>query len=916
MSKRRRVAPWALSIAVLGVIGLASAGNALGYAHINSFSTATSTTQAGGHPDVDVVEKFDNRYQNEGGAPESENPACFCQDVEEVKNEFPTGFIGNLNAVPHCSMLDFSLNDCPVESQVGVGAILFGQQAIYNVEPHHGEPGLLGFFAPIIRVPVFIELSGRTDSDYGLNGRTTGIFHLIPINGVALHLWGVPGDPIHDKYRWPAPQLGNCFNTYPETCSGMPPTHFNGAVAPFLEAPTSCGAQLTLGLDLLYYDFTTLHADTAWPATTGCDQLTFNPSLTAKPTTTQADTAAGVDVDLRVPQTQSPTTPSPSEIRATKVILPSGFSINPNASDGKTVCTDAEAAFGTLGEARCPEHAKVGTSTIDSSALPGPITGGVYLGTPRPNDRYRLIVTGDGYSTHVKLAGSVQADPATGQLVASFTDLPQSPLQEFVLHFFGSERGLLATPVKCGKFPVESEFVPWDAALPNQTSTAYFTVDSGPDGSQCPGATRPFAPELRAGSPDNTAGAHSPFAVKIVRADGDQNLTRVKVTTPPGFSATLAGIPYCPEAAIEKLADPAYPGLQEQAAPACPASSQVGTATVGVGAGTHPFYAAGKVYLAGPYRGAPLSLVTSVPAVSGPYDLGDVAVRAAVEVDPATAQVTTVSDQFPSIIGGIPLRVRSVLINLDRRGFTLNPTNCSPFAVESEISGSEGASADASTPFQVANCAVLPYAPHLTLSLTGGVKRRGHPAIHAVLTGSAGEANIHDVSVTLPKGELLDNSHLKTICTRGAFAENACPSGSLIGRAEVNSPLLDQPLKGGVYLRASSRRLPDLVVDLQGQIDIELAGRVDSVNGRLRVTFESVPDAPVSRFTMDLLGGSKGLLVNSEGLCGSDKQATARMTGQNGTHDNGNVPLNPACGHAKRKSHRSRLRQTLGPVRG
>jgi hypothetical protein len=912
----RRLGVAACATTVLLVLLGTNATAALGYAHIDSFSVTASSSQAGGHPDVDVEETFDNRYKNEGGAPESENPACFCQDPEEVKNEFPTGFIGNLSAVPQCSLLEFSLHDCPVDSQVGIGTVIFGQQPLFNMEPHTGEPGLLGFFAPIIEGPVFIELSGRTDSDYGLNGRTTGIFHLIPIGGVFLHLWGVPGDPSHDKYRWPAPQLGSCFATYPEPCPGKPATPFNGQAAPLLEAPTSCGVPLSMGLDLLYYDFTSLHAETGWPTTTGCDQLTFNPSLTAKPTTTQADTAAGVDVDLKVPQTQSPTTPSPSEIRETIVTLPNGFSINPNAADGKKVCTDTEAAFGTLNAARCPETAKVGTASIDSSALPGPIQGAIYLGAPRPGDPYRLIVTGDGYSTHVKLAGSVHADPGTGQLVTTFSNLPQSPLQEFVLHFFGSERGLLATPVKCGKFPVETEFVPWDSALPNQTSNAYFTVDSGPNGSACPGESRPFEPELRAGSPDNTAGAHAPFAVKIVRADGEQNMSGVKVSTPPGFSATLAGIPYCPEAAIAKLAEPAWSGLLEQANPACPAASRIGTATVGVGAGTHPFYAKGRVFLAGPYKGAPLSLVTSVPAVSGPYDLGNVAVRTAVRVDPATAQVTAVSDQLPFVIGGIPLRIRSILINLDRPGFTLNPTNCSPFAVESQISGSEGASSNVVTPFQVANCAVLPYSPKLRLSLTGGVKRRGHPAIHAVLTGSPGEANTRASQVTLPKGELLDNSHLKTICTRVAFAEGACPSGALIGQAEASSPLLSQPLTGGVYLRASTRRLPDLVVDLRGQIHIELAGRVDSVNGRLRVTFQSVPDVPVSQFSMDLLGGKRGLLVNSEGLCGSGKKATALLTGQNGTEDTAGVPLHPACGTARSKRHGTSSRRSRRSVRG
>ncbi len=910
-----RIGPLALTLSLLLVAAMVSASSAFGYAHINSFSMSPSTTQAGGHPNVDISQTFDNRVVNEGGAPESENPACECQDPFEIKNEFPTGFIGNTSAVPRCTLLSFSQTSCPPDSQVGMASVLFGQQPLYNMEPHPGEPGLLGFFAPLINAPVFIELAGRTDSDYGLNGRTTGIFHLLPLSGVKLHLWGVPGDPVHAPSRWQPPETGLCFPQYPEPCPGKPPTPFTGTVLPFLENPTSCEEPLSAGLNLLYYDFTELHATTAWPATTGCDQLSFNPSLTAKPTTTQADTATGLDVDLSVPQPQSSGTPSPSEIKATKVTLPEGFSINPNAADGKTDCTDAQASFGTLNAAHCPEFSKVGTAEIDSSALPGPIDGGIYLGEPQPGNRYRLIVTGDGFSTHVKLAGSAHADPQTGQLTVSFLNLPQSPLQDFKLHFFGSERGLLATPSKCGTYPVETEFVPWDSVLPNQTSTAYFSVDqgpfggtlpSGPDGAPCPGSTRPFAPTVGAGSRDTTAGAHSPFAFKLDRADGDQNLSGLKVTTPPGFSATLAGIPYCPDAAITKLSSPGYSGLGEESSPACPSQSQIGTAVAGVGAGTHPFYAPGRVYLAGPYKGGQLSLLVSIPAVSGPYDLGDIAVRAALEVNPLTAQVTAVSDALPQIIEGIPLRLRSILVSLDRSGFALNPTNCSAgLSVQSQVLGSEGGVANLDYPFQVSNCAVLPYSPKLSLHLSGGLNRLGHPAIHAALTAKPGEANTRMVSVALPPGEQLDNSHLGSVCTRVDFAKDSCPPDSLIGNVEIDTPILEQPLKGFVYLRSSEQGLPDLALKLEGQVDIEAVAKVDSVNGGLRASFKTVPDVPFSSINLNLAGGHKGLLQNSESLCGTHKQAALTMAGQNGALVRRHIPLLAACAKARHRRHSS-----------
>ena len=264
---------------------------------------------------------------------------------------------------------------------------------------------------------------------------------------------------------------------------------------------------------------------------------------------------------------------------------------------------------------------------------------------------------------------------------------------------------------------------------------------------------------------------------------------------------------------------PGYTGVGELAASACPANSQIGTATGGAGVGSRPLYVPGKVYLAGPYKGAPLSLVVVIPAVSGPYDLGNVAVRAAISVDPETAQVTAVSDPLPRILDGILLRTRFLQVKLDRPGFALNPTNCDPFMVEALVTGAEGSTATRGSNYQMANCARLPFQPRLELKLTGGVKRRGHPAIQAILRTEAGEANTRVTTVTLPKGQLLDNTHIQTICTRVQFNSESCPPGSRIGKAVAQTPLLDSPLEGPVYLRSSTNKLPDLVLDLKGQVD-------------------------------------------------------------------------------------------------
>jgi hypothetical protein len=916
-------------LAAVASIAAIAAGSAQGYAYINHWITRTSSTQAGGHPDIEIHAAFDNRFFHEG--PEAPGEPCnACQDPRDILTHLPTGFIGSPSQLPQCDLSDFATNECPSDTQVGVFGLfgLFtgpyeGQpdpiglfSPIYNLPPHPYEAALLGFVAPIVSFGGQISINARTESDYGLDAASYSIFHLIPIPSIDLYLWGVPASPSHDKARMPQP--------LPQVCAGIPtdqtvpvgffsnachsPLPSSAPVKPFLNNPTSCNEPLTAGLDIFYYDNTLLSALDSWPSTTGCDQLSFNPSLSSVPTTEQADSPSGMEAQLSVPQSQSPTVPSPSQIKEQRVTLAPGFTINSNAADGKSACTDEQGAFGTRGEAQCPETSKIGTATLDTAALPAPIDGGIYLGEPQPGNRYRIFLTADGFATHVKLAGEVHPNPQTGQLEVVFKDLPQAPFQLFTLHFFGSERGALATPTQCGKYPVESEFVPWDAALPNQVSTSYFTIDSGPNGGPCPNGPRPFSPSVKAGVVDNTAGAFSDFAFKLSREDGEQNLVSNTVSPPPGFLASLRGIPYCPESAIAQLASSSYSGVAEQTSSACPEASRVGTVNAGAGAGSRPLYSPGQAYLAGPYKGAPVSLLIVVPAVSGPYDLGNIAVRVAIYVDPVNTRVTAVADPLPQIIEGIPLRVRDVQVNLNRPNFTINPTNCAPYSVDTTLVGDEGAVAQTGSHFQVANCGNLGFKPKLGLKLQGGIKQRGHPAIRASVQGLSGNANIRSVQVTLPKGELLDNAHLGTVCTRVDFARDTCPADSVIGTAEATSPLLDQSLTGSVFLRSSNNKLPDLVISLRGQIDVELAGRVDAVKGALRTTFETVPDAPVSSFSLNLAGGPKGLIINSESLCSHPKRASVRMVGQNGAALRRKVRLRTDCSStaSRHKRHRTR----------
>jgi hypothetical protein len=937
------------------VLALPAAAEAA--APVDSFSVTPISTGAGGHGDLRVDFSFDLLQK--------EQTACDCNYPRDITVTTPPGLLGFPSQIPRCTLAEYSTLSCPTDSQVGVayaeagGGDFFGGSslAVFNMVPSPDQAALLAFPYPILQnPPVFTSFTVRTESDFGLEAKTFGIINIqrtFQLAKFSLIFWGIPGDPLHEELRFPFGGIDSALlashgyqfichgvETPAQLVAGINPlrepdgdcaseasltpqwpwsTPYNATVEPFLTNPTNCtGAPQQSSIDVLAYDEEHASATASFPPITGCEQLSFNPSLTGKPTTTQAESPSGLDVELKVPVPSSPEAPSPSQIRGTRMLLPEGFTVNSAAADGKEACSDAEARFGTREEAQCPESAKIGTLAVHSSALPGALPGALYLGAPLPGNRYRVFLTANGFSLHVKLAGRAVPDPVTGQLQVIFENLPQAPFQRFDLHVFGGEKGLLTTPTQCGTYPVKTTFTPWDNLLPDQESTQFFTIDSGPNGTPCPSNPRPFDPTLDAGVVDNSAGRHTPFSLRLARNDGNQNITGLTVKTPPGFSGTLKGIPYCSEVALGQLALSTYSGLIEQATPACGAASQLGTVNAAAGAGTKPLHAPGKVYLAGPYKGAPLSLVAVIPAVSGPYDLGNVAVRAAIKVDPVTARITTVSDPLPQILEGIPLRTREIQVNLDRPDFVLNPTNCGPHATEAQLSGDQGASAALSAHFQVANCASLPFAPQLNLRLKGSAKRAGTPALRAVLSANPGDANLAGASVALPRSEILDQAHIRTICTRVQFAEGAgnganCPPGSVYGQATVITPLLDQPLEGPVILRstgteAGAHILPDLVMALHGQVDFDASARIDSINGGIRSTFESIPDVPVSKVVLEMQGGAKGLLENSRNLCqGKTPKASAKYSGQNGTPYDVMVALrSSACQKAARHRRHKR----------
>jgi hypothetical protein len=568
--------------------------------------------------------------------------------------------------------------------------------------------------------------------------------------------------------------------------------------------------------------------------------------------------------------------------------------------------------------AQCPDNAKLGTVSISSPAvLDHPLEGFVYLAAQNENPFNSLLaiyITVDDPTSGVvvKLPGKIEADSRTGQLVATVSEAPQLPFEDLHLEFFRGDAAPLKTGIACGTDEVTTDMVPWttpegEIRRPGDS----FAIDKGCFSGE---GAAPNSPSFEAGTVDPSAGKYSPFVLKLSRPDGTQQLTGIDATLPKGLLAKLAGIPYCSDQDLATAAGKS--GKAEQSSPSCPAAAQIGTVTVGAGAGGHPFYAPGKVYLSGPYKGAPLSLAVVTPAVAGPFDLGTVVVRTALNVDPITAQVHAVSDSFPHILQGIPLDIRSVVLTLDRSGFTLNPTNCSPQTISGSATALTGQIASLIQRFQVGGCSSLGFGPKLALTLKGQTKRTGNPAVNAVLTAPPGQANIANTTVILPKSSFIDQSHVGNPCTRVQFNENACPAKSVLGTAVAYSPLLEKPLEGPVYFRSNGgeRQLPDIVADLNGQIHVVLVGFIDSVkvgkeSSRVRTRFASVPDAPVSRFVLKLKGGKRGLIENSENLCKVKPVANVLMTGQNGKPNDFRQKISTSCGTGKKKAKGKRSKQ-------
>ncbi len=564
----------------------------------------------------------------------------------------------------------------------------------------------------------------------------------------------------------------------------------------------------------------------------------------------------------------------------------------------------------TEGAGSCPDSSKIGTARIDAPAVVShPLEGVVYLATPHQNPfdsllAFYISVNDPQSGVVTKLPGLIEADPQTGRLTMTISEMPQLPFEDVKFEFFRGSTAPFKTGIACGTFRVNSDLTPWTApASVVVHSDDTFTIEKGAGAGECvkdePSA--PNKPTFEVGTFEPTGGVYSPVTLKLTRLDGTQQLSAIDATLPKGLVARLAGMPYCSDAALASAA--AKSGQQELAAPSCPAASRVGAINVGAGAGPTPFYLPGNVFLAGAYKGAPLSLAAIVPAAAGPFDLGDVVVRIALQLDSELAQIRAVSDPLPSILEGIPLSIRSVVLSLDRSQFTLNPTNCGSTSITGSLTALTGQAVALKEHFQVGECGKLGFKPKLALSLKGSTKRRANPSLKADFTPRAGDANLGQAIITLPKTALLDNAHIQGVCTRAEFAASSCPANSVYGSAKAVTPLLDAPLEGPVYLRSSDNSLPDLVADLRGQIKFVIGARIDATRGGgIRASFENVPDIPLSQFSVTLAGGKTGLIENARKVCARANKAGVLLGGQNGK----TINVSPVVANGCKKSGKAR----------
>ncbi len=899
----------------------------------------SSDEQAGGHPNS-LTTSFDLNSTNLEliNPREPTKREVYYHPAEEPRDvaiDLPLGFFGNPESIPQCPLnVLLKTNEetaCPLDSRVGTIALegsdgVFkasiengsGTTAVYNVTPEAGYQAEFAF--TYLGVPVFIYARViHTGNTYAVQATVPGIPEIKLVDS-SLTLFGEPAQNNGGS------SLASPFFTNPVNCqSGTTPAR--------------------IAMDTWQHPghwYEAVSEPPAYPSLVGCEMLQFQPSLRVQPDTTRADEPAGYGFEIEIPQNESPVSPGTPELKDASVTLPPGTTVSPAAADGLAACPasgengiDLPSGNGRPGEAgegetigpdgmphltpgHCPSESTVGSVEITTPLLAEPLEGHVYLARPGCGGAGQAACTeedaADGNLIHVyleatgsgvvvKLEGHVSVNRSTGRLTATFKENPQLPFSKLKLHFDGGPRASLANPATCGVATTTSDLSPWSAPItPDATPASSFSVDwdgQGGRASACP-ATLPFAPTLSAGTVTPTAGAFSPFTLTLKRLDREQNLSRLSVTTPPGLLGMLSSVTLCTEAQANQNA--------------CPTASEIGTTTVAAGPGSHPFWVTGHVFLTESYNGAPFGLSVVVPAVAGPFNLGNVRVRAAINVDPKTSALTITSDPLPQVVDGIPLRVQTINVAVTRPGFMFNPTNCEAHQITATVAGSRGGSAQASSPFAAANCKSLPFSPKFTVATSTRSSKKNGASLDVKVAYKPGQANIRSVAVALPKQLPSRLTTIQQACPEKTFAANpaTCPAGSLIGIAKARTPVLPVLLSGPAYLVShGGAAFPDVVLILQGEgVRVDLTGSVNIHKGITSSAFANVPDVPITSFDLSLPRGPHSALTATlpasalGNLCGQKLTMPTTLTAQNGLQEKQSTKVG-VTGCPKRKAKTS-----------
>jgi hypothetical protein len=831
------------------------------FSDLTSDISGAEDTQAADHPWA-LTTIIDFALSEEG-----RNPGHAVESPRAVEIDLPAGVAGSALAAPMCRISDVLAGSCSRSSQVGTFMANYsqgifnsgGEFPIYNVVPERGYPAEFGFYASSVRKVVFVYASVRAVPEYGLHVSIPDLPYEITTNAAATFF----GDPqaMDGGVNVPVPLLTN-----PSACSGEPLVTRGKAVS--WQEPDRPVIGESVGQPI-----------------SGCNLLRFQPSIAIDPDSTQADEPTGYKVGLEVPQSLSPNLESlaTADLKNVTLTLPEGVSISPGAGDGLAACSASDPEGINLTETtpgHCPLSSQIGTVEGHTPLIGNPLEGHVYVAQPGCGGENQLPCTnadladGNLFSAYleveasgaiIKQHGTIAANPTTGQLTASFKNAPQFPFSDLKLTLKGGPRAPLANPQTCGGALTTSDMTPWSSPqTPDATPSWLFTV-TGCEGS-------PFSPSFEAGSVNPAAGAYTSFTTTLGRTDRQQDISVVQAHLPPGLLASISHVTLCGEPQAER-GD-------------CPADSRIATVTAAVGAGSHPLTVSGPGYLTGPYNGAPFGLSIPIPAKAGPFNLGTVVTRATLNVDPATAAATVTSNPLPQIFDGVPLRVQAVNVIVDRQQFMFNPTNCEAKQVTATIVSAQNTAAHVASPFAAGGCRNLPFNPGFKVATRApGSKKRG-TSFDVKVSSAPGQANIHSISVSLPKQLPSRLTTIQQACPEATFAANpaTCPAGSLIGFATGSTPVLSVPVTGPAYLVShGGAAFPDIKLILQAEgVRVDLTGSINIKGQITSSTFASIPDVPISSFELKLPEGPHSALTPNGNLCAKSLFMPTTIVGQNG----------------------------------